>query len=260
LAFRAVPDSAPLGQPTAFYQPPRPSLKQPGVVLVDIRDVAALPRFDVTTLVAHEGMPGHHLQMASTQETPNLPLLRRLTSCPGFIEGWGVYAEQLVDEMGVYDGDPYGRIGYLRWRLWRAARLVVDTGLHAFRWTREQAIAYLTDSIGDSPTLIAAEVDRYCVWPGQAAAYELGALRITEQMTIAVTKMERHDEDFQISTDRFWALDAHWNQGCERHLVFPRTLVEFQPVVLALRARANAAAASIGNTDEPGPARGLEPL
>ena len=180
LAFRAAPDSAPLGQPTAFYQPPRPSLKQPGVVLVDIRDVAALPRFDVTTLVAHEGMPGHHLQMASTQETPNLPLLRRLTSCPGFIEGWGVYAEQLVDEMGVYDGDPYGRIGYLRWRLWRAARLVVDTGLHAFRWTREQAIAYLTDSIGDSPKLIAAEVDRYCVWPGQAAAYELGALRITE--------------------------------------------------------------------------------
>ena len=87
----------------------------------------------------------------------------------------------------------------------------------------------------------------------------MGALRITEQMTIAVTKMERHDEDFQISTDRFWALDAHWNQGCERHLVFPRTLVEFQPVVLALRTRANAAAASIGNTDEPGPALGLQP-
>lgn len=180
LEFRAAPVTAPAGQPTAFYQPPRPSARQPGVVVVDTRDLAALVKFDLTTLAAHEGVPGHHLQMASTQETTGLPLVRRLMACPGFIEGWGVYAEQLVDEMGVYDGDPFGRLGYLRWRLWRAARVVVDTGIHALRWSREQAIAYLMQATGDAPAFVAAEVDRYAVWPGQAAAYELGALRLTE--------------------------------------------------------------------------------
>jgi uncharacterized protein (DUF885 family) len=180
LAFAAVRADAPLGQPAAFYHPPRPAAKRPGLVLVDLRDLAALPRFDVTSLVAHEGMPGHHLQMSTTQETPSLPLLRRLMAFAGFIEGWGVYAEQLADEMGVYDGDPFGRIGYLRWRLWRAARCVVDTGLHALNWTRDQAIAYLVQTTGDTPNGAADEVDRYFVWPGQAAAYELGALRMTE--------------------------------------------------------------------------------
>jgi uncharacterized protein (DUF885 family) len=139
-----------------------------------------LPRFDITSLVAHEGVPGHHLQMSTTQDTPSLPLLRRLMAFAGFIEGWGVYAEQLADEMGVYDGDAFGRIGYLRWRLWRAARCVADTGVHAMKWTREQAIAYLVQTTGDTPVGAAAEVDRYFVWPGQAAAYELGALRMTE--------------------------------------------------------------------------------
>ncbi|MBU6372555.1 MAG: DUF885 family protein [Alphaproteobacteria bacterium] len=180
LEFRAAPPSAPAGQPTAFYQPPRPAARQPGVVVVDTRDLSALVKFDLTTLAAHEGVPGHHLQMASTQEATGLPLVRRLMACPGFIEGWGVYAEQLVDEMGVYDGDPYGRLGYLRWRLWRAARMVVDTGIHALRWPREQAIGYLAELTGDAPGLVAAEVDRYAVWPGQAAAYELGALKLTE--------------------------------------------------------------------------------
>ena len=107
---------------------------------------------------------------------PDLPLIRKTTGSPAYSEGWALYAEQLADEMGLYDDDPLGRLGYLHDALFRAVRLVVNSGLHAKRWTREQAIRYFVDTIGDADTASTTEVERYCVWPGQACGYMLGKL------------------------------------------------------------------------------------
>jgi uncharacterized protein (DUF885 family) len=178
LDIAPVPAFAEAGQTGAYYQPPSFDGKQPGVFSVNLRDMRELPMLDMLTLVAHEGAPGHHFQIALAQEQTALPLLRRLMSFTAYAEGWALYAEQLTDEMGCYESDPWSRLGYLRWRLWRAARLVVDTGLHALQWTRAQAVQYLRDVTGDAPGTIESEVDRYCVWPGQACAYDLGHAEI----------------------------------------------------------------------------------
>ncbi len=123
----------------------------------------------------HESIPGHHLQLSIAQEAP-LPLIRKLSFFSAYIEGWALYAEQLADEMGMYQTDPLGRIGYLHDALFRAVRLVVDSGLHAKRWSREQAIAYYVEIIGDKDAAAATEVERYAVAPGQACGYMLGKL------------------------------------------------------------------------------------
>jgi uncharacterized protein (DUF885 family) len=112
------------------------------------------------------------------QEQTDLPLLRRIVTFPAYSEGWGLYAEQLADETGLYESDHVGRIGNLRWQLWRAGRLVVDTGIHAKRWSREQAIDYLVQTTGDSHSTIVTEVERYAASPGQACAYEIGRREI----------------------------------------------------------------------------------
>ena len=178
LEVRRVPAFAEAGSPGAYYSPPSLDGQTPGIYYVNLRSLAEMTRIDLPTQDFHEAAPGHHFQIALAQEIADAPLLRRLVTFNAYSEGWGLYAEQLADEVGFHDGDPVGRIGYLRWQLWRAARLVVDTGLHAQNWTRQQAIDYLIDTTGDAPGVVATEVDRYVVWPGQACGYELGRREI----------------------------------------------------------------------------------
>lgn len=178
LEVRPVPALLEAGQPGAYYEPASLEGDTPGVYYINLRDLSEMTRIDLPTQDYHEAVPGHHFQTALAQENHAAPLLRRVMSFNAYSEGWGLYAEQFADEQGFYEGDPIGRIGYLRWQLWRAARLVVDTGLHAKNWTRQQAIDYLIATTGDAPGVIATEVDRYIVWPGQACGYELGRREI----------------------------------------------------------------------------------
>ncbi|MBL8548540.1 MAG: DUF885 domain-containing protein [Hyphomonadaceae bacterium] len=178
LDVRRVPRAAEAASAGAYYEAPSLDGSQPGVYYINLRSLSEMTRIDLPTQDFHEGAPGHHFQTALAQEQTELPLLRRLMSFPAYSEGWALYAEQLADENGLYENDHIGRIGYLRWQLWRAARLVVDTGLHAKRWSREQAIEYLAATTGDALPVIVTEVERYAASPGQACAYELGRREI----------------------------------------------------------------------------------
>jgi uncharacterized protein (DUF885 family) len=184
LEVRRVPQFAEDSQPGATYSAPSLDGATPGVYFINLRNLAEMTRIDLPTQDFHEAVPGHHFQVALAQEQTQIPLLRRLIAFNAYGEGWGLYAEELADELGFHEGDPVGRIGFLRWQLWRAARLVVDTGLHAKRWSRQQAIDYLVETTGDTLPTIETEVDRYVVWPGQACGYEIGRreiMRLREQ-------------------------------------------------------------------------------
>ncbi len=150
---------------------------RPGTYYIDLKDTAELPRWMLPTLCFHEAIPGHHLQI-SIQQEQQLPFYRLTLGNNAYVEGWALYAEQLADEMGLYADDPLGRIGYLHDALLRAVRLVIDTGLHQERWTRERAVAYFVEQLGDPESAAASEVERYAVWPGQACGYMLGKLDI----------------------------------------------------------------------------------
>ncbi len=174
LEVRRVPIFAEQGSAGAYYE--RPSLDggRPGVFFANLRNTAEVPMWAMPTLAYHEGIPGHHMQIATATEIEDLPFQRRLSYFPAFGEGWALYAERLAKEMGLYAGDPYGDLGRLQSELFRAARLVVDTGIHAKRWSREQAIAYMQTTTGMANSDVTAEVERYVVWPGQACAYKIG--------------------------------------------------------------------------------------
>jgi uncharacterized protein (DUF885 family) len=172
--IRRVPADIEAAATGGYYQPPALDGSRPGAYYINLRDTAENPRWSLTTLTAHEASPGHHHQIALAQESTTVHPLRRLSSFSVYTEGWGLYAEQLADEMGIYDGDPFGRVGYLRSYMFRAARLVVDSGLHHKRWSREQGISYMVDTMGDHPASVTTEVERYCVWPGQATSYKVG--------------------------------------------------------------------------------------
>ena len=163
----------------AFYQSPPPDGSRPGIFYANLFDMSAMPKTDLEALAFHEGLPGHHLQRAITAELEGVPDLQRYLSFTAFSEGWGLYTEQLAYEMGFYE-DPYSRFGQLAMELWRAARLVVDTGIHSKRWSREEAIAYLVNNTPNAEYDCIKAIERYIAMPGQATAYMIGKLRIVE--------------------------------------------------------------------------------
>jgi uncharacterized protein (DUF885 family) len=175
--IKRVPKYTEASQPGGYYENASLDGKRPGIYHINLRDTAEVPSWTLPTLTYHESIPGHHLQLSIQQEA-TLPLIRKVSFFSAYIEGWALYAEQLADEMGMYDNDPFGRIGYLHDAMFRGVRLVVDTGIHSMRWSREQAIKYFTDTLGDPVASATTEVERYCVWPGQACAYMLGKLTI----------------------------------------------------------------------------------
>jgi uncharacterized protein (DUF885 family) len=147
------------------------------VFYANLYDIKATPRFDMRTLAYHEAIPGHHFQVALAQEQTDLPLFRRLAPFTAYIEGWALYAERLAWEAG-FQKDPFDNLGRLQAELMRAVRLVVDTGLHEKRWTREQAIDYMAQNTGLAMSDVVAEVERYIVMPAQACTYKLGMMEI----------------------------------------------------------------------------------
>ncbi|MGH6613267.1 DUF885 domain-containing protein [Sphingomonas sp.] len=174
--------------PTAFYNPPSADGSRPGIYYVNLVDMNQTQKVQVAGIAAHEGAPGHHFQIARQQELTSIPKFRKFGGYGAYTEGWGLYSERLANEMGVYK-DPYARLGMLSLQVWRAIRLVLDTGIHSKRWTREQAIAYFKSNSSISETDIAREVDRYFNWPGQATSYMVGQLKIAELRVRAEKKL-----------------------------------------------------------------------
>jgi uncharacterized protein (DUF885 family) len=175
--IRAIPAASAPTTTTAYYQPPSLDGSRPGNYYVNLYKPETRPIWEIEALTAHESVPGHHLQIALAYEIKGLPDFRRNASYTAFVEGWALYAESLGYELGLYQ-DQFSKIGQLNYDMWRAVRLVVDTGMHQFKWTRDQAIYYFKQNTGKSDQDIANEVDRYISWPGQALAYKLGQLRI----------------------------------------------------------------------------------
>jgi len=159
VVIKRIPPYTEAGAPGGYYEPPSLDGSRPGSYYINLRDTAEVPSWTLPTLTYHESIPGHHLQGSIAQESP-LPLIRKLSFFSAYLEGWALYAEQLSGEMGMYDDDPLGRIGYIHDAIFRAVRLVVDSGLHAKRWSREQAIAYYVGAIGDKDASAATEVER----------------------------------------------------------------------------------------------------
>jgi uncharacterized protein (DUF885 family) len=177
VVVRRVPAFKEEGAPGAYYMPPALDRSRPGVFYANLREVSEVVRFGMRTLAFHEAVPGHHLQIALAFENRALPLFRRLIPFNAFVEGWALYAERLAAEQGLHP-TPLDRVGQLVAELFRAVRLVVDTGIHAERWTREEAIAWMRGHTGMPETDVVAEVERYVVNPGQACGYKLGQLEI----------------------------------------------------------------------------------
>jgi len=186
--IKRVPKTIEAGQPLGYYYNPSLDGKRPGIYWINLRDSAEDPTWTLPTLTYHESIPGHHLQL-SIQMEAGLPLIRKVSFFSAYIEGWALYAEELAVEMGLYKADPLGEIGQLHDSLFRAVRLVVDSGMHELKWSREQAVKYYTDTLGDPDSAAITEVERYCVWPGQACSYMLGKLEFLKQRARAKTAL-----------------------------------------------------------------------
>ncbi|MCB1586629.1 MAG: DUF885 domain-containing protein [Xanthomonadales bacterium] len=182
---KAREESAPGGQ---YTNPPLDG-SQPGIYWINLRDIKANPRFEMKTLTYHEAIPGHHWQVALNLEQEDLPMLRRIAPYNAYVEGWALYSELVGKEMGLYKNDPFSDLGRLKAELFRAVRLVVDTGLHYKKWSREQAIKYMMEIGGVVESDAIAEVERYMVWPGQALGYKLGMIQIVKLRNDAMQKL-----------------------------------------------------------------------
>jgi uncharacterized protein (DUF885 family) len=175
----AVPAYAERNVTTAYYMPGSPEAGRPGYFYANTYDLKARPKWEMEALTVHEAVPGHHLQIALAQELENVPEFRKHLGFTAFVEGWGLYSESLGYDLGLYT-DPYSRFGALTYDMWRAVRLVLDTGLHSMGWSRQQAIDYFAANSSKPMHDITVEVDRYISWPGQALAYKIGQLKIRE--------------------------------------------------------------------------------
>jgi uncharacterized protein (DUF885 family) len=174
LEVKRVPPFIQDGAPNGYYSSAALDGSRGALYYINLKDTADWPRYGLPSLTYHEGSPGHHLQISLAQEAKDLPMLRKDGPFGAYVEGWALYSEQLADEMGAYKKDPLGRAGFLQSFLFRAVRLVTDTGLHYKRWSREQATDYMVDATGFARPRTQREVDRYCAWPGQACSYKVG--------------------------------------------------------------------------------------
>ncbi len=190
LEIRRVPPYTEAGAPGGYYQRAALDGSRPGAYYINLRDTREWPRFTLPTLNYHEGVPGHHWQISIQQESGSIPFIRSaLMGFSAFSEGWGLYAEQLADELGAYANNPLGKLGYLQSATFRASRLVVDTGMHHKRWSREQAIQSMMEATGDLESSVTTEIERYCVWPGQACSYMVGRQAINRIREEAQTRL-----------------------------------------------------------------------
>ncbi len=168
-----------------YYTPPSINGNVPGIYWINLRDTKANPKFDLKTLTFHEAVPGHHWQVALNLAQEHLPLLRRIAPYNAYVEGWALYSEQVAYEMGLYKDDPFGNLGRLKAELFRAVRLVVDTGMHAKGWSRERAIELMESNTALSTHNVQTEIDRYIAWPAQALSYKMGEIKILELRAFA---------------------------------------------------------------------------
>jgi uncharacterized protein (DUF885 family) len=188
LEVRRVPEFKETTAPGGYYEIPAFDGSRPGVFYANLYDIKATPRYGMRTLTYHEAIPGHHFQLAIQQSLDELPFFRRLIPFPSYSEGWALYSERVAWEMGLLE-DPYDNIGRLQAELFRSVRLVVDTGIHAMRWSREEAIDYMLRNTGMAESDVVAEIERYFVMPGQATAYKVGMIKIMELRERAETTL-----------------------------------------------------------------------
>jgi len=195
IEVRRVPEFKEATAPGAYYEPPAMDGSRPGIFFANLRDMNEVPKWSMPTLAYHEGVPGHHWQISTAEELKGVPQFRKIIPFTAYMEGWALYCEWLAKQTGWYDKDPFGDLGRLRDELFRAVRLVVDTGIHAKRWTREQAIAYMRDKTAMGDKEVKSEIERYIVAPGQACAYKVGMLKIQELRARAQKELgERFDQ------------------------------------------------------------------
>ena len=174
-----VPEYSQDSSPGGYYNPPALDGSRPGRFYINLKNTTDNPRWTLPTLLYHEGAPGHHFQLSASQLIKNVPLLRKVSPFSAYAEGWALYSERIAKtDMDMYAEDPLGDLGRLQAEMFRAVRLVVDTGMHAKRWSREQAIAYMLENTGNTEDEVTREIERYVVWPGQATAYKTGQLAI----------------------------------------------------------------------------------
>ncbi len=219
-----IPEFKAPSQTTAYYQQGAPSAGRPGCYFVNTYNLHARPKWEMEALSLHESVPGHHLQISLAQELENVPEFRKHVGYSAFVEGWALYGESLGEELGLYR-DPYSKFGQLSYEMWRAVRLVVDTGMHSMGWTRDQAIQFVKDHTGKTDQDITVEVDRYIVWPGQALAYKLGQLKIRQLRTEAERNLgatfdirKFHDAVLENGAVPLNVLESHMKRWTEQQL------------------------------------------